>query len=934
MPILLIAGDMLDKAFQEARLIADDLANGDSTLQIEVRSLIEVDWLDYLAQKKRELGGKAYTHGNQPLCIHSVLGYIGGLDGLLMWANEKYMYEVPPFTEENKAQMEKEFQVMAQQEFDTYMTKQSRQFVFMDFVLDGVEGEQRVVYELFTDKCPKTCENFVALCTGEKGQSSKGTNLHYKNTLIHRVVKNGWIQGGDLVDGRGNHSESIWGDIFPDESFSVKHNVPGILSMANSGPHTNGSQFFVTLREFPCFDSKKVAFGRVVSGRKVFETMSTQETINQYPKVPAMIKDCGVLTASASAAEEEDETPSANPSKKANILFCGLDNAGKSTIVKRLLGESGMDATPTNGFERDSLIKGDFDLTLYGLGGAKGIRGYWSDYYDGVSGVIYVIDSSDKERLKETAEAFSAMAEHEMMKGKPCAVYVNKQDLSGTLSSAEVALELKIDTDSSNFKLFNTSALDQSPDANTKALKEGLTWLLSEVSKEYSSLSERCAKDSAARKAQAKAELSARREAIEKEKAMKAGGFKPREVPQHEFYGSWENVEKTKAEYLAKEAYEIDVNGVKIKLHHNSAGVDKHTSCMANHLTEELYNKLKDRVTPNGVTLDKCIKTGIENPGHPAIKTVGMTAGDVESYEVFKELFDPVIDERHGGYGAEAKHPSDMDVSKIKDPSVIDSEYVISTRVRSGRSVQGIPLPPSCNKEERRKLEEIVTKALTKLEGELAGDYFPLAGSQSYSAKPGGMTSEEEEKLRADHFLFQEPDSTLLISGAMHRDWPDARGIYHNKDKNALVWLNEEDHLRIISMQMGPDIKAVFTRFANLCAEVEKVVTAEGFSFAHSEHLGYILTCPSNLGTGLRASMMVKLPNLGKHPDFKKMAGDLGIQIRGSAGVDSGFTGVFDLSNSARLGKSEVELINIMIDGVAALINKEKELEAEAKTAE
>jgi len=420
--------------------------------------------------------------------------------------------------------------------------------------------------------------------------------------------------------------------------------------------------------------------------------------------------------------------------------------------------------------------------------------------------------------------------------------------------------------------------------------------------------------------------------ASEEEKPADSGE-KPsiRQDPPHEFYGSWENVEKVKAEFLAKEPYEIDVNGVKIKLHHNSAGVDKHSSCMANHLTEDLYNTLKDRVTVNGVTLDKCIKTGIENPGHPAIKTVGLTAGDVESYEVFKELFDPVIDERHGGYAADAKHPSDMDADKIKDPSIIDADYVVSTRVRSGRSVQGIPLPPSCNKEERRKLESIVTKALTKLEGELAGDYFPLAGSQSYEPKPGGMTAEEEEKLRTDHFLFQEPDSTLLISGAMHRDWPDARGIYHNKDKNALVWLNEEDHLRIISMQMGPDIKAVFTRFSKLCAEVEKVVTEEGFSFAHSEHLGYILTCPSNLGTGLRASMMVKLPNLGKDPEFKKMAGDLGIQVRGSAGVDSGFTGVFDLSNSARLGKSEVELINIMIDGVAALINKEKELEKEQK---
>jgi len=401
--------------------------------------------------------------------------------------------------------------------------------------------------------------------------------------------------------------------------------------------------------------------------------------------------------------------------------------------------------------------------------------------------------------------------------------------------------------------------------------------------------------------------------------------------PKHEFYGTWEAVEAAKAEFLTKEPYTININGVDVNLHHNSAKVEKHSNCMSNHLTEELYNKLKAKLTSNGVTLDKCIRTGIENPGHPAIKTVGLVAGDVESYEAFAELFDPVISERHGGYGPDAKHPSDMNPEGIKDPTVIDANYVISTRIRSGRSIKGVPLPPSCNKEERRKIENVVTKALTNFDGELAGEYYPLAGSQSYAPKPGGMTPEEEEKLREEHFLFQEPDSTLLISGDMHRDWPDARGCFHNNDKNCVVWVNEEDHLRIISMEMGADIKNVFSRFSSLCAEVEKVVTGEGYSFAHSEHLGYILTCPSNLGTGLRASMMVKLPNLGKLPEFKEMAKEMGIQIRGSAGVDSGVdSGVFDLSNSDRLGKSEVQLVNIMIDGVAKLIDKEKELEAAA----
>merc|ERR1719460_2434105 len=212
------------------------------------------------------------------------------------------------------------------------------------------------------------------------------------------------------------------------------------------------------------------------------------------------------------------------------------------------------------------------------------------------------------------------------------------------------------------------------------------------------------------------------------------------------------------------------------------------------------------------------------------IKTVGMTAGDEESYEVFKELFDPVIAIRHNGYKANAKHPTDLDVSKLSmtkiDPT---GKYVISTRVRTGRSIRGLRLPPCCARSERREVERIMAKSLLGLEGELKGDYYPLAYSSSYVPKPGGMSAEEEEKMREDHFLFQEPDSTLLLASGMGRHWPDARGIFANAAKNFLIWTNEEDHTRIISMQMGADIKK------------------EGYEFMHNAHLGYILVCPSNL---------------------------------------------------------------------------------------
>jgi len=263
----------------------------------------------------------------------------------------------------------------------------------------------------------------------------------------------------------------------------------------------------------------------------------------------------------------------------------------------------------------------------------------------------------------------------------------------------------------------------------------------------------------------------------------------------------------------------------------------------------------------------------------------------------------------------------------VIDPN---GKYVISTRVRTGRSIRGIPLPPSCSKAERREIERVLVKALKGLDGELEGDYYPLAGSYSYADKPGGMSEEEENKMRDDHFLFQEPDSTLLLSSGMGRHWPDARGIFANNEKTFLVWCNEEDHMRIISMQKGADIKAVFQRFCIAAGKVEEVCKAEGYDFMHNDHLGYILTCPSNLGTGLRASVMIKVPLLSKRDDFKTKLGDMKLQARGGAGVDSTENpeGIFDISNADRIGFSEVELVNTMIEGVCKVIEWEEKLEA------
>jgi len=358
----------------------------------------------------------------------------------------------------------------------------------------------------------------------------------------------------------------------------------------------------------------------------------------------------------------------------------------------------------------------------------------------------------------------------------------------------------------------------------------------------------------------------------------------------------------------------------------------EHNSVMADILKKkpELYGQLKDKKTAMGVGLAKCIKTGIDNKGHHMIKTVGLVGGDEESYTLFKDLFDPVISDRHNGFAADAVHPTCLDLSKVHTTKLDASgKYVLTARVRTGRSIRGFRLPPACQFEERRELEKIIVKGLARLDGDLKGDYFPLHGSRSFADKPEGMTKEKEEELRESGNLFQEPDSTLLLSSGCGRHWPDARGIYHNNDKNCFVWVNEEDHMRIVSMQKGDDIQAVFSRFVRLCDEVQKVLKEENADFMHSEHLGYILACPSNLGTGLRAGALVKIPLLSAKPEFKGWLGKMGLQARGKGGVDAeaNADGIFDISNADRLGKSEVDLVNIMIDGVAKCVELEQKLE-------
>lgn len=331
-------------------------------------------------------------------------------------------------------------------------------------------------------------------------------------------------------------------------------------------------------------------------------------------------------------------------------------------------------------------------------------------------------------------------------------------------------------------------------------------------------------------------------------------------------------------------------------------------SMLCKHLTKEIFKELKDKTTSNGFTLQDVINSGVVNTD----SGIGVYAGDEESYLTFAPLFDPIIKEYHG-FDIDDKHKSNLNPDDLIAPNPDpEGKYIISTRVRVGRNIDKMPLGSAITKEQRDEVQREVSKALNRLTGKLSGNYYLLEG----------MSKESRAKLIKDHFLFKSDDRFLEAAG-LNRHWPKGRGIYHNDEKTFLVWVNEEDQLRIISMQKGGDIKEVFTRLIAAITEIEKTI-----KFAYNPHLGYITSCPTNLGTALRASVHIALPKLSSDMStFKEITDKHHLQIRGIDGEHSDSKdGIYDISNCRRLGVSEVECIQDMHDGVVVLISKEKSL--------
>lgn len=175
--------------------------------------------------------------------------------------------------------------------------------VYFDVTADG-QPLGRIVMGLFGDDVPQTTENFRQLCTGEAGKTDSDIPLHYKGCVFHRVIPDFMLQGGDFTRGNGTGGESIYGEKFDDEDFTYKHDAPGLLSMANAGPNTNGSQFFITTVPTPHLNGRHVVFGRVIEGDEVVKKIESLGSGSGMTRAKVVIADCGELSAEENSTDQ------------------------------------------------------------------------------------------------------------------------------------------------------------------------------------------------------------------------------------------------------------------------------------------------------------------------------------------------------------------------------------------------------------------------------------------------------------------------------------------------------------------------------------------------------------------------------------------------------------------------------------------------------
>jgi len=250
-----------------------------------IQGMLQFDWDIFIDSKRKELRGEAWAFDEKAIAfVNNEL--VGGPDDFITWAEENHNFE--------EYRPDPLYYTLTEEAYKAKLNSQNHDHVFMDIAIND-EFIGGLVIELYSDIAPRTCANFLQLCTEESVMDGSKVDFTYLNTIFHRIVKNGWIQGGDTFHGRGNGGQSVYGQVFEDENFIIRHNERGIVGMANQGRHTNGSQFYITLQPCPWMNTKYVAFGKVIEGTEVLKKMEEQETMNERPIKDIKIIKCGVI---------------------------------------------------------------------------------------------------------------------------------------------------------------------------------------------------------------------------------------------------------------------------------------------------------------------------------------------------------------------------------------------------------------------------------------------------------------------------------------------------------------------------------------------------------------------------------------------------------------------------------------------------------------
>jgi protein-arginine kinase len=331
------------------------------------------------------------------------------------------------------------------------------------------------------------------------------------------------------------------------------------------------------------------------------------------------------------------------------------------------------------------------------------------------------------------------------------------------------------------------------------------------------------------------------------------------------------------------------------------------STCLSKkYLTEAYWLQAHDLQSRSGCTLLSMLRSGM---AHSDSK-IGVYAGDPDCYETFSGLLDPLLADFHGLNEKPFHAPQEVKAA-IGNWNLNASE-ILSTRIRVARNLQGYPFTPQISGIERAELEMVVSQTLKKLPGTLAGTY------NSYAK----LSPAQSANLLKHNLLFDRGDRFQAAAG-IARDWPVGRGVFASHDHRFSVWVNEEDHLRIISTQPGGNLSATYTHLGNALRHIEKEL-----SFEYSERIGYLASCPSNVGTSLRASFHIRLPQLEQYPQhLQAIVATHGLALRGTKGEHSKVTNsVYDVSNRQRLGISTLGCLRRLWDGTTALLRIERKL--------